>query len=217
MGEQYKSLKDHVYDYIANQIDSGDLGANDRVSEQSVCDAIGVSRTPVREALIQLAGDGYLANEPRKGFKVVGFNAELATEIFEIMGALDGQAAYLACDNLTEEDLAQLKFLISSMDLAIDANLIKNYDDLQKQFHDLYQNKCNNDHLIALIDQHSRHFLKKAYSLNNDQAALDLLHKANDEHQHILELFEAHDKAGLRNYICDVHWSVDNVHLAVWE
>ena len=217
MQDQFKSLKDHVYDFISNEIDSGALGANDRISEQSVCDAIGVSRTPVREALIQLAGDGYLSNEPRKGFRVIGFNASLAEDIFEIMGALDGQAAYLSCDKLTDDDLAQMKFLISAMDLAISSKLIKNYDDLQKNFHDLYQSKCDNEHLLELIDQQERHFLKKAYSLVDDDVAIELLHRANKEHAHILELFEQKNKVELRNYVCDVHWSTDNAHLAVWE
>ena len=51
-----RPLKDHVYDYISSRIDAGELSAGDRVSEQTICDAMGVSRTPVREALIQLSG-----------------------------------------------------------------------------------------------------------------------------------------------------------------
>ena len=59
-----RPLKDHVYDYISSCIDAGELSAGDRLSEQAICDAMGVSRTPVREALIQLASDGYLDNPP---------------------------------------------------------------------------------------------------------------------------------------------------------
>ena len=56
---------------------------------------MGVSRTPVREALIQLASDGYLDNLPRRGFRVRGFDQQNSVEVFfEIMGPLDGQAAY---------------------------------------------------------------------------------------------------------------------------
>ena len=72
MGAPHSSLKDNVYAYIAGRIDSGELSAGDRVSEQAICDAMGVSRTPVREALIQLASDGYLDNLPRRGFRVRG-------------------------------------------------------------------------------------------------------------------------------------------------
>ena len=112
-----RPLKDHVYDYISSRIDAGELSSGDRVSEQAICDAMGVSRTPVREALIQLASDGYLDNLPRRGFRVRGFDQQNAVEVFEIMGPLDGQAAYLACPFLTKEDIMQLKFLVGSMDL----------------------------------------------------------------------------------------------------
>ena len=120
-----RPLKDHVYDYISSRIDAGELSAGDRVSEQAICDAMGVSRTPVREALIQLASDGYLDNLPRRGFRVRGFDQQNAVEVFEIMGPLDGQAAYLACPLLTDEDIMQLKFLVGSMDLAIQGGLIR--------------------------------------------------------------------------------------------
>lgn len=59
-----RPLKDHVYDYISSRIDAGELSAGDRLSEQAICDAMGVSRTPVREALIQLASDGYWTISP---------------------------------------------------------------------------------------------------------------------------------------------------------
>ena len=70
MTNEYRSLKDHVYNHIVDLIDGGTLADDHKISEQQICDALGVSRTPVREALIQLAADGYLENVPRKGFYV---------------------------------------------------------------------------------------------------------------------------------------------------
>ena len=66
MTNEYRSLKDHVYNHIVDLIDGGTLADDHKISEQQICDALGVSRTPVREALIQLAADGYLENVPRK-------------------------------------------------------------------------------------------------------------------------------------------------------
>ena len=81
MANEFRSLKDHVYDYIADLIDGRTLGDDHKVSEQQICDALGVSRTPVREALIQLAADGYLENVPRKGFYVKRVTEDSAREI----------------------------------------------------------------------------------------------------------------------------------------
>lgn len=211
-----RPLKEHVYDYIAARIESGELSAGDRVSEQTICDAMGVSRTPVREALIQLASDGYLDNQPRRGFRVRGFDRQNAIEVFEIMGPLDGQAAFLACPLLTKDDVAQLRFYVGSMDLAIDSGLITKYDDIQREFHRTYTQRCGNARLIKLIDQMERHFIKRDYGSVEQETARELLRKANAEHRRILELFEAKDADGLRSYIRDTHWNIENAPFTVW-
>lgn len=211
-----RPLKEHVYDYIAARIESGELSAGDRVSEQTICDAMGVSRTPVREALIQLASDGYLDNQPRRGFRVRGFDRQNAIEVFEIMGPLDGQAAFLACPLLTKDDVAQLRFHVGSMDLAIDSGLITKYDDIQREFHRTYTQRCGNARLIKLIDQMERHFIKRDYGSVEQETARELLRKANAEHRRILELFEAKDADGLRSYIRDTHWNTENAPFTVW-
>lgn len=211
-----RPLKDHVYDYISSRIDAGELSAGDRVSEQAICDAMGVSRTPVREALIQLASDGYLDNLPRRGFRVRGFDQQNAVEVFEIMGPLDGQAAYIACPLLTEEDIMQLKFLVGSMDLAIQGGLIRKYDDIQRDFHLTYFNRCGNDRLRDMISQLERCFIKRDYETVDQETACKLLGIANAEHAHILELFEARDAVGVRGYVRDVHWNTDNAQFTVW-
>lgn len=210
------SLKDNVYSYIAGRIDSGELSAGDRVSEQAICDAMGVSRTPVREALIQLASDGYLDNQPRRGFRVRGFDRQRALEVFEVIGPLDGQAAFLACPQLTEQDLAQMQFLVGSMDLAISSGLILKYDDLQREFHYSYVQKCGNQRLMDLMTQLERCFIKRDYSTVDREMTTKLLLKANDEHRHILDLLKARDAAAVRDYVRDVHWDTDNAEFTVW-
>ena len=213
---QRVSLKDNVYRYIASRIDGGELSSGDRVSEQAICDAMQVSRTPVREALIQLASDGYLDSEPHKGFRVRGFDRQNAEEVFEIMGPLDGEAAYLACGNLNEDALAQMRFLVGSMDLAIESALIRRYDDIQRDFHSIYVDRCGNERLKSLIAQLSRCFIKQDYQAVDKDTACRLLRKANDEHRRILELFETGDAARLRDYIRDTHWNVENARFTVW-
>ena len=210
------SLKDDVYGFIAARIDSGDLAVGDRVSEQAICDAMGVSRTPVREALIQLASDGYLDNQPRRGFRVRGFDRENALEVFEIMGPLDGQAAFLACPLLDEQTHAQLRFLVGAMDLAIESELMRKYDDLQREFHTTYVRHCGNGRLAEMIRQLERCFVKHDYATVDRASAFRLLRKANDEHRQIVELFEARDAAGVRDFIRDVHWAVENAEFTVW-
>ena len=217
MTNEYRSLKDHVYNHIVDLIDGGTLADDHKISEQQICDALGVSRTPVREALIQLAADGYLENVPRKGFYVKRVTEDSAREIVEIIGPLDGRAALLAVGDMTDDDIAQLQFLHGSMQLAIEKGLYKKYDDLQHDFHDCYVRKCGNTRLIGLIHQMNRYFMKREYANVGADELDGLLRKANEEHAEIVRLFELRDGEELQRFIRDVHWSIDNAKFLVWE
>ncbi|WP_312095119.1 GntR family transcriptional regulator, partial [Aminipila sp.] len=94
---KFQSLKDHVYDYIADQILKGNLLPNEKINENKICQELNISRTPVREALIQLSSEGVLENVPRKGFVLRTLNPREAAEIYEVVGLLDGYASVLAC------------------------------------------------------------------------------------------------------------------------
>lgn len=216
MTNQYRSLKDHVYDHIAELIDDGTLGADDKINEAHMCEALNVSRTPVREALIQLASDGYLENVPRKGFYVKRVTEESAREIVEIIGPLDGRAALLSVDAMTDDDIAQLQFLHGSMQLAIEKGLYKKYDDLQRDFHFWYIDRCGNAKLATYIRQLNRYFMKREYAQVETGELDTLLRQANDEHAEIIRLFERRDGEGLQSYVRDVHWSIDNAKFLVW-
>ena len=69
--KRLKTLKDHVYDHIADQIRIGELRPEKKINENIICQELGISRTPVREALIQLAAEGVLNNTARKGFVII--------------------------------------------------------------------------------------------------------------------------------------------------
>lgn len=141
---------------------------------------------------------------------------ESAREIVEVIGPLDGRAALLAVDRMTEDDIAQLQFLHGSMHLAIEKGLYKKYDDLQHDFHECYVSKCGNTRLESLIHQMNRYFMKREYA-NVDEGELgDLLRKANEEHAEIVRLFELRDGEELQRFIRDVHWSIDNAKFLVW-
>lgn len=72
---KYRSLKDHVYDYIAQKIQDGTLLPNQKINEAEICKKLDISRTPTREALFQLASDNLLQYIPRRGFIVTPFDA----------------------------------------------------------------------------------------------------------------------------------------------
>jgi DNA-binding GntR family transcriptional regulator len=204
---QYLSLKDHVYNYISEKINDGSLKPEDKINEQQISDALEISRTPIREALIQLAAEGYLESIPRKGFRVRNLDYNKAKELYEIIGLLDGRIAYLTIDIISEEDIRNMEFLADSMTAAIEQDLSNRYYELQVDFHNTYINLCKNQEMINLLNQLKRSFLRKYYVFGHSQEEIEILKETNKEHYEIIRLFKEKKKEELERYIRDVHWS----------
>lgn len=204
---KFKTLKDHVYDYIATQIMEGKLNPNQKINESVICSELSISRTPVREALIQLASEEILENVPRRGFVLKAVNSKEAREIYEVIGILDGLAAYNACDFLTDKDFLDMKFFIDSMELAINSENYPMYYKQQLEFHQTYISKCGNDILISELEKLRNKFLKRSYASDVNGEVKEILMLTNDEHREIHKMLKAHEKENARNFIASVHWS----------
>ncbi len=198
-------MKDHVYNFIATKINDGTFQAGNKVNEQLICEELNISRTPVREALIQLAAEGYLENLPHKGFIISKLNAEKAIELYLVIGVLDGLAASLAAEKISEKELAHMRYLVSAMDLSLDSGMTEAYLKLQIEFHDVYINICGNSELIKLLATLKKSFFRFRYTVND--TIISMLKDTNAEHKKIIELFEAKDANGLDHYLRTVHWN----------
>lgn len=205
-----KTLTDHVYDYIAGEIESGNLKNDQKIDESVICEHLSISRTPVREALIQLTCDGILENVPRKGYVLRGLTLEDINNIYYVIGSLDSIAAVLALPNLTEKDYKDLEFYIGSMDIALSTEYFEKYNKNQNEFHDTYINKCGNDVLIDEIHRLKNKLIKHPYSSSNTAEMLAAYKQSNDEHRHILKLMREGNAEELTDYIVNVHWSLEN-------
>ena len=204
---KFKTLKDHVYDYIAEQIMEGRLRPSEKISEAAICEELSISRTPVREALIQLAGEEILENVPRKGFIIRHVDLKKARELYEVIGQLDGLAAYNACAGLTEQDFKDMDFYIESMDLAIRSENLAMYYRQQLEFHQVYISKCSNQTLISEIERLRNKFIKKSYTTDPKGEIIRILLATNAEHREIYTLLKDRKKEQVADYIAHTHWS----------
>ncbi|MCT4620198.1 MAG: GntR family transcriptional regulator [Marinisporobacter sp.] len=206
----YLSLKNHVYNYISEKINEGTLTPNEKINEQLICKELQISRTPVREALIQLSTEGYLENIPRRGFRVKLIDEKKAMELYMLIGSLEGLAASLAINFITNKEISHMKKLVITMDKFIASELYNNYYKIQTEFHNIFINLCNNEELIRLLHQLKRSFIRQSYMEKATVDFVSILKKTNDEHKKIIELFESKDKKNLESYLRDVHWNTKN-------
>lgn len=211
----YMSLKDHVYDYISENIKDGNLKPGDKINEQHLSDKLNVSRTPVREALIQLAAEGLLEAEPRRGFRVKPLILEEAKDLYQLIGHLDALAATLSLDNITKEDINLMKELQVQMSKEIESQDFDKYYKLQIDFHNVYLRKCTNKQLITMLEQLKMRFIKRGYSDKDSDRLSDVFHETNAQHSKIIELFESGDAKALEEFLKEIHWSIDYADLDV--
>ena len=143
-----RRARDDVRDLVRTMIREGDLPGGARLDEVQLSQRIGVSRTPLREALIAIEAEGLVRSSPNRGFIVVRADAELVREIYPIKGALESAALRLGAD----EARARVPELRAINDkLAAETSKAKMHK-LDSQFHDVLLAGCKNERLMAMVD-----------------------------------------------------------------
>ena len=99
-------------------ITEGGLAPGARLNERELCERLGVSRTPLREAFRMLAAEGLIVQLANRGAQVVALGEDDVRQAFDVMGALEGLAGELACERVTEADLDLLRGMQADMEAA---------------------------------------------------------------------------------------------------
>ena len=203
-----QSLRGQIYDLLLDRIKTGYYPNEEKLNEEALMEEFGISRTPIREAFIQLAANGFLENRSRKGFYVKTISLQEVNENYGIVARLDAYAAELAFDNLTRNDYAEMQSCIDSMNVSIEAGDYNAYDAAQAEFHSIYLKKCGNRQLIELVQSLNSKFVSTVV-LYPDQANLKQhCLEYNKQHLDILTQF----RDGTVESAVDAvfrHWSVD--------
>ncbi len=203
------SLKDEVYDYIYSSIINNHVRPSEKISVSLICNALKVSRTPVREALIELAKEGYLERIPHRGFRLRVIGLDELRDIYTIIGCLEGYAASLASAKMSREDFGFLQKLIEDMEQAIDEERINDYYDLQLAFHDRIILSSKNPRLYEFVSLIKRRYIRPVYNLLKQKKGFFLiLRQTNSEHKKILKML-LNDKANeLELFLRNTHWHI---------
>jgi DNA-binding GntR family transcriptional regulator len=144
-------LRQVVTDRLAEAIVSGELRPGQQLSEVSLAEELGVSRSPIREALRQLENDGLVVSEPRKGTTVAVIDPEETVHFYDCRILLQCQATRLATARITEDELAELDQILGEMEDAAAGEEVPEYLDLVRRFHEAIGSACPNPVLVGLI------------------------------------------------------------------
>lgn len=147
-----KSLGQHVFENLKQAIIRGDVSPGKRLVETRIADALGISRTPVREAIHKLEREGLLEKLPRGGFSVMGATREDIEETFGIRSVLESYAARLAAMKHKESELAPLEKKISEYQIYLDQGHLEELPRVNTEFHDLLYALSRSPRLIKMIN-----------------------------------------------------------------
>jgi len=147
-----QTLTQRVYEVLRDRIVAGELAPLSFLREEEVGKAMGVSRTPVREALNRLATEGFLDRLPHRGFRVPERTIDDLIHLYPVMQALEVLAAELACPRMTAVDLNRLEGINDGFARALTANDVSTAVSLNDRFHHALSEMSGNPVLCGLLD-----------------------------------------------------------------
>jgi DNA-binding GntR family transcriptional regulator len=188
--DSYVPLRVQVYEILAEAILSNQLRPGEHLGEDRMCAQLGVSRSPVREALHRLEADRLVSIQPRHGAVVTEITREDLADLASVSKALEGQAAALAAERIADEELNELLSLCRAMESRIEAGDLHEFLHLNSRFHDLIFEASGNRWLRSFEASLSAH-TRRAYD-----SATELPSRAPEalvEHRALLEALRLRD------------------------
>lgn len=150
--QERKSLGEHVFESLKHSIVRGKISSGEWLVESHIAETLGISRTPVREAIHKLEREGLIERQPRGGFVVQGLNRDDIEETFGIRSVLEGYAARLAAAKHQAQDLRELENKIEEFQIALDNKKMNLLPTINTEFHDLLYNLSKSPKLINIIN-----------------------------------------------------------------
>ena len=150
--DEYLPLRDVVFQTLRKAILTGKLKPGERLMEIQLADQLGVSRTPLREAIHKLEQEGLVTMMPRRGARVAQISEKGLKDVLEVRRALDVFCAELACDRITEDEELRLREACKAFEDATktkDATIIAKAD---VAFHDIIIGSTGNERLISTVN-----------------------------------------------------------------
>lgn len=189
--DEYLPLRDVVFKTLRQAILTGELKPGERLMEIHLANQLGVSRTPIREAIRMLELEGLVTMIPRRGAEVAHITQKSLQDVLEVRRALDALAVELACERITEAELLKLREAcnhFANVTQTNDASLIAKAD---VELHDIIVQAANNIRLKQLVSNLSEQMYRYRFEYIKDSSKHEQLIK---EHEIIFNAIAAKDK-----------------------
>ena len=182
--DAYLPLRDVVFNTLREAILKGEIKPGERLMELQLAAKLGVSRTPIREAIRMLEQEGLAVTIPRRGAEVARMTEKDMQDVLQVREALDELAANIACECITLEELEQLEQAMNSFEEAVYTKDIKRIADTDMVFHDIIYHATRNPKLEMILNNLREQMYRYRVEYLKDEKNYPVLLK---EHREILQ------------------------------
>lgn len=199
-----KSLREQVYDYLRNQLKLGTLNTSVYLDLNAMAESMGVSRTPLRDALLQLEAEDFVTFIPRKGVMVNALDRKDIQEIYQLVGALESSALLVAAPRMDKSHFAALREHDARSIAALAAGDMAGHMEHNFAFHDIILEVCGNQRIIKAVHLQKQRLYEwiRKMEINLDWESRNI-----EEHETIVGLMEKGKAVEAAAYLRDTHWS----------
>lgn len=168
-------LRDVVFYTLRQSILTGELKPGERLMEIHLADKLGVSRTPVREAIRRLELEGLVTTFPRRGAEVAQITEKSMSDVLEVRRTLDALCAELACERITQEGLNNLKLACEHFEQCVTTGDTKKIAQADVALHDIIVEATGNQRLIQLVNNLSEQMYRYRFEYIKDRSQHETL------------------------------------------
>lgn len=166
--DEFLPLRDVVFNTLRQAILTGELKPGERLMEIHLANRLGVSRTPIREAIRKLELEGLVTMIPRRGAEVSQITEKSMNDVLEVRRALDALCAELACDRISDEELDNLGKACTAFEQAVRTRDIRKIAQADVALHDIIVQATGNQRLIQLVNNLSEQMYRYRFEYIKD-------------------------------------------------
>lgn len=187
---QRHTLNQKVYQQLRRKLLRGDLAPDSQLDERQLAEELGVSRTPLREAISQLVKEGIVEHRPYRGNFVRTFTAKQVNDLYEVRKALESLAMRLAIRKLSQEHLEEIRTILDQVQEALDRGDIAAYTEADRRFHQAILQITGNETLVESLNRLAAQIQMVRILANRDP---EVVERTAQERPRILAALEARD------------------------
>jgi DNA-binding GntR family transcriptional regulator len=199
-----KTLREQVYDYVREALNRGDLVPGESINLKEISEKLGISKTPLRFALLQLENEGFVTIIPRRGCVVNVLSLVDIRNIYQIIGALEASVIITEFHKFSQELIEHMRRFNEKARAGLDEDNFDKYYEYNLKFHNVYLNRTSNIQLVrvaGILKNRLYDFPRKKRYVKEWEV------NSTGEHMTLIGLMAKGDAKGAADFVRDVHWS----------